>query len=168
MDRKSKTASWVLALLLGTMGAHRYYLGYTKQGILQTCGWVSLILGYSMSPAVLDGGAAVSFLSSIFMLYGIAIGIWAFVDFIRILTGGLQPANGMGYREDFPTVVQVASTPAAAEWPNATAQPVAAAPAQKKEIDSLEALEKLAKLHEQGILTDEEFQQQKEKLLKNL
>ena len=33
---------------------------------------------------------------------------------------------------------------------------------------SLETLEKLAKLHEQGILTDEEFQQEKKELLGKL
>ena len=30
MERKSKTASWLLAFFLGTTGAHRYYLGYVK------------------------------------------------------------------------------------------------------------------------------------------
>ena len=86
------------------------------------------------------------------LMYGAAVGIWAFVDFIRILTGGLVPANGMGYKEDQPVMVQA----------------VPAAPSQSAANGSLEALERLAKLHEQGILTDEEFQQKKKELLGKL
>ena len=47
-------------------------------------------------------------------------------------------------------------------------QAVPAAPAQSAANDSLGALERLAKLHEQGILTDEEFQQKKKDLLGKL
>ena len=146
MERKSKTASWLLAFFLGTTGAHRYYLGYVKQGVAQSIGFVSLLIGRSIL-AVTTTPFAV-----LLLMYGAAVGIWAFVDFIRILTGGLVPANGMGYKEDQPVMVQA----------------VPAAPAQSAANDNLEALERLAKLHEQGILTDEEFQQKKKDLLGKL
>ena len=47
----------------------------------------------------------------------------------------------------------------------AQAPPMAAAPEPAAEEDPYEALEKLGKLHEQGILTDEEFAAQKAKIL---
>lgn len=147
MANKSKVVSALLAFFLGTTGAHRYYLGYKKQGIVQTCGFVSIIIGYAIFiPAMMDSSAGMLIFSALLLLYGAGISIWAFVDFIRILTGGLTPADGFAYTENHPTQVQV----------------VQAAPSPS---DNIDALEKLAKFHEQGILTDDEFRQKKTELL---
>lgn len=147
MANKSKVVSALLAFFLGTTGAHRYYLGYKKQGIVQTCGFVSIIFGYAIFlPAVMDNSMGMLIFSALLLLYGTGIAIWAFVDFIRILTGGLTPANGSAYTENRPAQVQI----------------IQAAPSPS---DSISALEKLAKLHEQGILTDDEFQKKKSELL---
>ena len=147
MANKSKVVSALLAFFLGTTGAHRYYLGYKKQGIVQTCGFVSIIIGYAIFiPAMMDSSAGMLIFSTLLLLYGAGISIWAFVDFIRILTGGLTPADGSAYTENHPAQVQV----------------VQAAPSPS---DNIDALEKLAKLHEQGILTDDEFRQKKTELL---
>lgn len=148
MANKSKVVSALLAFFLGTTGAHRYYLGYKKQGIVQTCGFVSIIIGYAiLIPAMMDSSAGMLIFSALLLLYGAGISIWAFVDFIRILTGGLTPADGSAYTEENrPTQVQI----------------VQAAPSPS---DNIDALEKLAKLHEQGILTDDEFRQKKAELL---
>lgn len=147
MANKSKVVSALLAFFLGTTGAHRYYLGYKKQGIVQTCGFVSIIIGYAIFiPAMMDSSAGMLIFSALLLLYGAGISIWAFVDFIRILTGGLTPADGSAYTENQPAQVQV----------------IQAAPSPS---DNIDALEKLAKLHEQGILTDGEFRQKKTELL---
>lgn len=148
MANKSKVVSALLAFFLGTTGAHRYYLGYKKQGIVQACGFVSIIIGYAIFiPAMMDSSAGMLIFSALLLLYGAGISIWAFVDFIRILTGGLTPADGSAYTEENrPTQVQV----------------IQAAPSPS---DNIDALEKLAKLHEQGILTDDEFRQKKTELL---
>lgn len=147
MANKSKAVSALLAFFLGVTGAHRYYLGYKKQGIIQTCGFVSLIIGYTMYlPAVLDDSAGMLLFSALLLLYGAGIAIWVFIDFIRILTGGLMPADGSAYAENHPAQVQVVQ-------------------AVSSPRDNIDALEKLAKLHEQGILTDDEFQQKKSDLL---
>ena len=79
------------------------------------------------------------------------LGIWALIDLIMICTGSLRPADGSPWEEE------TRST----QSQTASAQPVAG----NTEKSYLEALEKLAKLHEQGILTDEEFQQKKADLL---
>ena len=147
MANKSKVVSALLAFFLGTTGAHRYYLGYKKQGIVQTCGFVSIIIGYAIFiPAMMDSSAGMLIFSALLLLYGAVISIWAFVDFIRILTGGLTPADGSAYTENHPAQVQV----------------IQAAPSPS---DNIDALEKLAKLHEQGVLTDDEFRQKKAELL---
>lgn len=147
MANKSKVVSALLAFFVGTTGAHRYYLGYKKQGIVQTCGFVSIIIGYAIFiPAMMDSSAGMLIFSALLLLYGAGISIWAFVDFIRILTGGLTPADGSAYTENHPAQVQV----------------IQAAPSPS---DNIDALEKLAKLYEQGVLTDDEFRQKKTELL---
>jgi hypothetical protein len=60
---KSQLTAVLLCFFLGGLGIHRFYLGYTWQGIVQL-----LTLG--------------------------GLGIWSLIDFIRILTGSLQPKNG--------------------------------------------------------------------------
>ena len=59
---KSQLTATLLAFFLGGLGIHRFYLGYTWQGVVQL-----LTLG--------------------------GLGIWALIDFIRILTGSLQPKD---------------------------------------------------------------------------
>ena len=49
--QKSKFIAGILAILLGTLGIHSFYLGYTKKGVTQLLlfvfffGWVSFIWG---------------------------------------------------------------------------------------------------------------------------
>lgn len=80
-------------------------------------------------------------LGLILMILGAVAVVWAVVDFFLILADKLLPADGRGYK---PVPVCVA------------------APAP------VEILEKLAALHQQGILTDEEFAQKKAELLSKI
>lgn len=66
---KSQLIALILCFFLGGLGIHRFYLGYTWQGVVQL-----LTLG--------------------------GCGIWALIDFIRIITGDLQPKN-----EDYETTL---------------------------------------------------------------
>lgn len=43
---KSRTTTWVLALLLGAFGAHKFYLGKVGQGILYMLFFWTLIPGF--------------------------------------------------------------------------------------------------------------------------
>ena len=67
---KSKVAAALLAFFLGGFGAHNFYLGYTGKAVVQlllgTVGWLLFFIG----PVV--------------------VGIWAFVEFILILTGSIN------------------------------------------------------------------------------
>jgi hypothetical protein len=60
---KSQLTAAIICFFLGAIGIHRFYLGYTWQGIVQL-----LTLG--------------------------GCGIWALIDFIRILMGTLEPKDG--------------------------------------------------------------------------
>ena len=150
VGNKSKVVAALLAFFLGTTGAHRYYLGYKKQGIIQTCGLVSFILGWVIYvPAMISENVASLLFALIFLIYGGITSIWAFVDFIRILTGGLKPEDGSDYTENQPRQVQVIQTSPSVN-------------------DNIDALEKLARLHQQGVLTDEEFEQKKKDILEKM
>jgi TM2 domain-containing membrane protein YozV len=60
---KSQLAAVLICFFLGGLGIHRFYLGYTWQGVVQ----------------LLTGGGC---------------GVWALIDFIRILIGDLGPKDG--------------------------------------------------------------------------
>lgn len=60
---KSQIVAAILCFFIGGLGIHRFYLGYTWQGIVQL-----LTLG--------------------------GCGIWALIDFIRIIIGDLGPKDG--------------------------------------------------------------------------
>lgn len=81
------------------------------------------------------------------------LGIWSLIDLIMICTGSLHPADGSPWEEE----VQQSQSPAGAQT-NAT----------NAAANDLDALERLAKLHEQGVLTDEEFEQKKQMILQKI
>lgn len=150
---KSKVVAALLAFFLGETGAHSFYLGYKKQGAIQATGLAALIIGYGCSAAaVLNESMAAFVVSVVFLLYGAAVCIWTFVDFIRIVSGYLEPADGTIYTEDWSAYVRATQAAAAAITPK----------------DSAKRLETLARLRQQGILTEAEFEQKKAELLKRL
>ena len=65
-DDKSHVAAILLSFFLGVLGIHRFYLGYTWQGVVQL-----LTLG--------------------------GLGIWALIDFVRIVIKDLEPKDGSYY-----------------------------------------------------------------------
>ena len=100
---RSKLAAALLAILVGTTGAHRYYLGYPVKGFMLSCCWVAgvamnvmLIVSNYGSRATPGAGRTVA-LVVLGALLAAAM-IWSVIDFIRILTGSLKPRNGRGYR----------------------------------------------------------------------
>ena len=78
-------------------------------------------------------------------------GILYVYDIIMIATGKLGPADGSAYEDETSASGTSASKPIASDWENSTS-----------------TLERLAKIHEQGILTDAEFNQKKAELLAKL
>lgn len=60
---KSQLVALLLCIFAGVLGIHRFYLGYTWQGVVQL------------------------------LTFG-ALGIWTFIDLIRIILGDLKPKGG--------------------------------------------------------------------------
>ena len=76
---KSRLAATLLAWFLGIFGAHRFYIGKTGTAV------VMLILGIA--------GVATSWVFVGIPIL-IAVGIWAFVDFIFAVTGHMKDKEG--------------------------------------------------------------------------
>ena len=71
---KSKVVAALLAFFLGGLGIHRFYLGHTTTAIV--------MLASSLVGIALCG------------IPTLVVAIWALVDFVLILTGGLREPNG--------------------------------------------------------------------------
>lgn len=76
---KKKIVAALLAFFLGALGIHNFYLGHKKKAIIQLVlyivGWATAAIGIG------------------FVFTG-AVGIWAFVEFIMILMGKIDDAEG--------------------------------------------------------------------------
>jgi TM2 domain-containing membrane protein YozV len=76
---KSRLAATLLAWFLGVFGAHRFYIGKTGTAIVMLLLWIAgwatiwLFVGY---------------------IFFIAVGIWAFVDFIVAVVGRMRDKEG--------------------------------------------------------------------------
>lgn len=70
---KNQLAALLLAIFLGGLGIHRFYLGHTWQGIVQLLLW----------------------LTGIFLIIPlIGLFVWVIIDIINIATGKLKPKKG--------------------------------------------------------------------------
>lgn len=75
-EQKSKLVAVLLALFLGGIGVHDFYLGYTKYGVIK------IILAVCTC--------------------GIGSSIWAIIDLVRLLTDSLNvDANGVELKKEF-------------------------------------------------------------------
>ena len=75
-EQKSKLVAVLLALFLGSIGVHDFYLGYTKYGVIK------IILAVCT--------------------FGIGSSIWAIIDLVRLLTDSLNvDANGVELKKEF-------------------------------------------------------------------
>ena len=81
------------------------------------------------------------------LLTGGCFGILWIIDIVNIATGKLLPANGSAYDDDLG---------------------VKSSAAQQSISSAYDELEKAAKLHEQGVLTDDEFAKMKADLMKKV
>ncbi|XZJ10844.1 NINE protein [Clostridium perfringens] len=70
----SKVVAGLLAIFLGAMGIHRFYLGYKEIGFIQLAIFIVALL---------------IFAPAIFACY-----VWAIIDAVQIFTGKLKTING--------------------------------------------------------------------------
>lgn len=97
---KSKIAAALLAFFLGGFGVHDFYLGNKRNGFIKLLGTilgiVLMVVGIAAAATTTTatGLAALPALVIIGYIIIFGISIWAFVDFIRILTGSYEPVDG--------------------------------------------------------------------------
>lgn len=97
---KSKIVAALLAFFLGGFGVHDFYLGNKRNGIIKLLGTilgiVLMVAGFAAAATATTttGLAALPVLVLIGWLILLGVSIWAFVDFIRILTGSYEPVDG--------------------------------------------------------------------------
>ena len=90
----------LLAFFLGGFGVHDFYLGNKRNGIIKLLGTilgiVLMVVGIAAAATTTTatGFAALPVLAIIGYIIILGVSIWAFVDFIRILTGSYQPVDG--------------------------------------------------------------------------
>jgi len=78
-EPKSKLVAGLLAVFVGGLGIHNFYLGYTNRGLTQLL---------------------ISVVGSIFVIGPFVAGIWGFIEGIQIFTGDInQDANGVRFKD---------------------------------------------------------------------
>ncbi len=80
---KSTVAAALLSLFLGMLGIHRFYLGRVGTGLFML---FLTIVGF-LTTSLLFGFGILAF-----------VGVWDFIDFIRILCNGLTDSQGYKLR----------------------------------------------------------------------
>ena len=80
VSNKSRLTTTLLAWFLGIFGAHRFYIGKTGTAV------VMILLGVV--------GWATVWVFGFGLVLLIAVGIWAFVDFIIAVTGNMRDTEG--------------------------------------------------------------------------
>lgn len=76
---KSMLTAVLLWLFLGSLGAHRFYLGHTNSAVLQMLltiiGWATIIIVIGFVPLLI-------------------VGFWLLIDIFMMITGKLKPSDG--------------------------------------------------------------------------
>lgn len=93
---KSKIVAALLAFFLGGFGVHDFYLGNKRNGFIKLglylVGLALYVIG--ILSVVTTETLALPALAIVGLVIILGIGIWSFIDFIRILTGSYQPVDG--------------------------------------------------------------------------
>jgi hypothetical protein len=98
---KSRLATSLLAIFLGGVGAHRFYMGKTGTAVVMLLmGIASLICSFgagfiNAATPYEDELPPIWFLFwGLSMVFGVAVGIWSLIDFIFAVTGNFKDSQG--------------------------------------------------------------------------
>jgi TM2 domain-containing membrane protein YozV len=87
-EGKNKDTALLLAILLGGLGAHRFYTGHILTGTLFPVSILLGILGIYMS----DAGHTLT--GTLMSLTSVGVQIWAIIDIVSIAKGSFLDSNG--------------------------------------------------------------------------
>lgn len=100
---KKQIVAIILSILLGSLGIHRFYMGYTGIGLAQLgltlVGnglYIAGAISTAMAVTAAAAGTTVAISPLVFIGAGLiaAAAIWNVIDFVRLLIGNLQPKDG--------------------------------------------------------------------------
>ena len=90
-SEKSRTTTLILCIFLGVLGIHRIYIGKKGIGIAQVC--ISFLCLLELVSCLVAGHVPPKTSIVISLIFS-GFGIWAFIDFILILTGNFKDKEG--------------------------------------------------------------------------
>lgn len=95
-EGKQKWVALVLAFFLGAVGAHSFYMGQRTKGYIQMgiTGIGSALVSAAVSSIDYKVFGKVPATFTIGALLVGATAVWGLIDFVRILTGSLEPEEG--------------------------------------------------------------------------
>lgn len=79
---KKFVVAWLFALLLGPLGAHRYYLGHVPTAVVKTVLLASAVTLFSLGQENVALGAVA------------LVGAWTVIDLVLLLTGTMRDSHG--------------------------------------------------------------------------
>jgi TM2 domain-containing membrane protein YozV len=106
---RSRGVAFLLALLVGGLGLHLFYLGYHGRGMAYLLATLVAVVLFSIGAvgliASLFGGGGSGFIALLVIsgLLASLVGILALIDAVLIVTGNLKPRNGEYYPRFFKT-----------------------------------------------------------------
>ncbi len=89
---KSKVASGLLALFLGPLGLHNFYLGYTRRGLVQLLLPIATFI--MMLISIIPGGYIFVFCTILFPLTLLLVWLWGVIEAILIFMGKIRDSDG--------------------------------------------------------------------------
>lgn len=146
---KNKVVAGILAIIFAGLGIHSFYLGQPGKGIIYL-----LITGFSFF---------VGFIIPVFWIITFIVGLVSFITGIILLCESEDSFN-LKYNKGY----SMQQRPLASQqrWNNAASQPSVYQPKNTKtERNKTDMLMELKELLDKGILTQEEFEKEKQKIL---
>ncbi|MDX1681536.1 MAG: TM2 domain-containing protein [Phycisphaeraceae bacterium] len=86
---RSRTVAGILAIFLGGLGVHRFYLGYKAIGAFQLILFAAAVIG-TLIVGIASGADNYSLLLANGLLYGSIVPIWGVIEGICIFFGALN------------------------------------------------------------------------------
>ena len=162
---KSKTTAGILAIFVGWLGIHHFYLGNKSKGLLYLIIQVSCFFGaFIIGPLLLSIMGIGALIMGLSWIVSVLLGVIGFIEGIVLLCKD-QNDFDIKYNDGISSVYTGQYQHAAPQQPQAAPRQQAETDGGNKSKSKAEQLVDLKKLLDNGVLTQEEFDDEKRKIL---